>query len=165
MKAHLIFNHRFNLQFAEMLLEAVPEERICQQPGTLKNHAAWILGHIAKSCDFAATQFDVASTFPPEWNDLFQRGSQPLSDRDLYPTKAALLTELRRQHEKLDALVEKMDDKVLARPLADEVRRQLFPTEGDFLVFVMVVHEAMHLGQLSAWRRALGLDGVIKDPS
>ena len=85
MKQHLIFANRFNLQFAWMLIETIPEEPMCDQPGTLRNHPAWLLGHIAKSCDFAGTQFGLASTFPADWGDLFKRGSQPVSDRKLSP--------------------------------------------------------------------------------
>ena len=164
MKQHVIFTSRFNLSFAEMLTESIPEEQMCDQPGALKNHPAWILGHIGKSCDFAGTQFGLESTFPTAWSDLFNRGSQPTSDRDLYPLKKELLNELRTQHDKLIALVEKIEDEILAQPLEDEIRRAIFPTQGDFLTFVMVVHEAMHLGQLSMWRRAMGFEGVIKDP-
>ena len=165
MKQHLIFANRFNLQFAGMLIETIPDEQMCDQPGSLRNHPAWLLGHIAKSCDFAGTQFALASTFPADWDDLFKRGSQPVSDRKLYPAKADLMVELKSQHSKLIALAEEVEQEVLSRPLEDAVRRKLFPTLGDFLFFVMVVHEAMHLGQLSMWRRAMGFEGVIKDPT
>jgi len=74
------------------------------------------------------------------------------------------MVELKSQHNKLIALAEEVDQEVMSRPLEDAFRRKLFPTLGDFLFFVMVVHEAMHLGQLSMWRRAMGFEGVIKDP-
>jgi hypothetical protein len=36
------------------------------------------------------------------------------------------------------------------------------PTVGDLLAHLMTTHEAAHLGQLSAWRRLLGLPGVLQ---
>ena len=35
--------------------------------------------------------------------------------------------------------------------------RQIMPTIGDGLGYLLVAHEANHLGQLSAWRRAMGM--------
>ena len=119
---------------------------MCDQPGTLRNHRAWLLGNIAKSRDFGGMQFGLASMFSAAWGDLFKRGLQPVSDRKLYPAKADLMAELKPQHNKLMALAKEVDQEVMSRPLEDAFRRKLFPTLGDFLSFVMVVHEAMHPG-------------------
>ena len=35
------------------------------------------------------------------------------------------------------------------------------PTLGDLLYFMCVTHEAMHLGQLAAWRRAMDLPSAL----
>ncbi len=35
------------------------------------------------------------------------------------------------------------------------------PTLADAAVFLAVTHEAQHLGQLAAWRRALGLPSAL----
>jgi uncharacterized damage-inducible protein DinB len=35
--------------------------------------------------------------------------------------------------------------------------RKYFPTVGDQMVFMMTAHEMDHLGQMAAWRRAMGL--------
>jgi hypothetical protein len=36
-----------------------------------------------------------------------------------------------------------------------------YPSLADYLYFMCVTHEAMHLGQLAAWRRAAGLDSAL----
>ena len=42
-------------------------------------------------------------------------------------------------------------------PFPDERRRKAFPTLGDYAVFVMTIHEGSNIGQIAAWRRAMGL--------
>ena len=44
------------------------------------------------------------------------------------------------------------------REMPDEEFRQIMPTVGDGLAYLLVSHEATHLGQLCAWRRAMGME-------
>ena len=39
------------------------------------------------------------------------------------------------------------------------------PTALDLIVFMCINHEAMHLGQLAAWRRAMKLPSALKSIS
>jgi hypothetical protein len=49
-------------------------------------------------------------------------------------------------------------DEVLQRPNPTEGRmKELFPTLGSMHAFLVGGHIMMHLGQVSAWRRMLGL--------
>jgi hypothetical protein len=50
-----------------------------------------------------------------------------------------------------------MDASRFAEPHPDEGSRKYFPTVGDMIVFMMTSHEMDHLGQIAAWRRAMGL--------
>ena len=45
----------------------------------------------------------------------------------------------------------------LFRLFLSEKRRAHFPTVGDFAIFLMTAHEMDHLGQIAAWRRAMGI--------
>jgi hypothetical protein len=38
--------------------------------------------------------------------------------------------------------------------------KEIMPTVGIALPYLLLVHENQHLGQLSAWRRVLGLPAV-----
>ena len=49
---------------------------------------------------------------------------------------------------------------VFSEPNPLERWRAVNPTVGDMIVTLMVKHESGHLGQLSAWRRAMGLASV-----
>jgi len=48
----------------------------------------------------------------------------------------------------------------LAQP-APERMRSRFATVGQMIYGLMTAHEATHLGQFSAWRRAIGLPSVF----
>ena len=46
---------------------------------------------------------------------------------------------------------------VFAKEYPDEKTRKYFPTVGDFVDYLLSAHEANHIGQIAAWRRAMGL--------
>jgi uncharacterized damage-inducible protein DinB len=73
------------------------------------------------------------------------------------PTLIATYKELHDEAEK--ALVESRPE-IIAQPNPLERWRTMHPTIGDMLVTLMVKHESGHLGQLSAWRRAMGMARV-----
>lgn len=50
-----------------------------------------------------------------------------------------------------------MDAAKLSEPHPNESMRKYFPTVGDMVIFLMTSHEMNHLGQVAAWRRAMGL--------
>jgi len=45
----------------------------------------------------------------------------------------------------------------MAKTHPDEGTRKYFPRIGDHVIYVMTAHEMDHLGQVAAWRRAMGL--------
>lgn len=161
MKSNILNAHKFNLVYAGKLVDDVADERMCQQPGDVPNHPAWVLGHLATSCDFGATQIGGQGLCGGDWGQLFGNGSTPVADRARYPDKATLLKALEDGHHHLAALYEKVDDAALGAELPMENMRPIFPTVGDLIVFLLTSHESTHLGQLSAWRRAAGLGSVF----
>ena len=54
-----------------------------------------------------------------------------------------------------------IDTSRFAEPHPDEGTRKYFPTVGDMIIFLMTSHEMDHLGQIAAWRRAMGLGPAI----
>lgn len=151
----------FNLQFAKSLLNDVPQEKMCQQIGGLTNHPAWLIGHLAYACDSFAKLLGVEPICPPDWAGLFRNGSQPMPDASKYPDKATLLAKLEEGHRRLAKAVADTPESQFNKPNPIKELAAALPTLGDMLVFAMVGHEATHLGQLSAWRRAQGLPSVF----
>ena len=154
---------RANLWYTQKLAADVPDEQMCAQPvaGRVMNHPAFLLGHLAWAAgDVAADKLGLPPACPAGWKELFGMGAVPQADRSRYPSKAELLKALEDAHARLADAVTKAAPETLAQP-APERARERFPTVGALLIGLMTSHEASHNGQLSAWRRAMGLPPVF----
>lgn len=161
MSKNVLTTFAFNLQYAQMLLADVPQEKMCEQPGGIANHPAWILGHLGSSCNFMGQLLGFDPVCPSEWDDLFGMSSQPTDDPAQYPSKDELLKKLQEGHACAAKAFVEVADENLKNPNPVEGLAPMFPTVGDMVIFMLTCHEAIHLGQLSAWRRAQGLPSVF----
>ena len=157
MKEAILRSFAYNLHYANRLLSDIPDERMTEQPFPAMNHPTWIIGHLADTCDLMANWLESDRICPSSWNELFDNRSEPLADNSIYPAKAELIEVLERGHKAISAAFEVVSQDVLEKPLPRESMRSLFPTVLDGVAFEMTDHEAIHLGQLSAWRRAMGV--------
>ena len=153
---HLLFVYGMNLKRAERLVDDLTDEQMVAQPSGVINHPAWTLGHLGATSDALAGMLGLPSTFPDAWREACRMGSIPSGEAADYPGKAELLEQLRAQHQRVAAAVAAVDDERLQQPTPPRLRER-FPTIGDFAAALMTMHEGHHLGQLAAWRRALGL--------
>ena len=161
MLRYLIFTYRFNLDRARTLVRDLSDEEMVRRPHGVVNHPAWTLGHLAQASNQLAIGLGLESTFPAEWKESCRTGGTPSGDASHFPPKAALLAELAAQHERVARALEGAEpatlDAALARAHPNEGTRKRFPTLGDYAVFLITSHEGSHLGQIAAWRRAMGL--------
>ena len=153
---HLLFVYGMNLKRAERLVDDLTDEQMVAQPSGVINHPAWTLGHLGATSDALAGMLGLPSTFPDAWREACRMGSIPSGEAADYPGKAELLEQLRAQHQRVAEAVAAVDDERLQQPTPPRLRER-FPTIGDFATALMTMHEGHHLGQLAAWRRALGL--------
>ena len=166
MNAYLIKSYDLNLRYARELVEDVLDEQMTQSPyAGLENHPAFTLGHLTTAAALMAKYLGEPYDLNPEWDKLFRRKGpgdprMPDPNASLYPTKSALLAELTRQHQRVEQLVTNLDESDLEKPTKWRFSHHL-PTLGDLLYFMCVTHEAMHLGQLAGWRRAMGLPSAL----
>ena len=149
-----------NLDYARRLVADVPPEKMAAQPAPGMNHAAWVLGHLVFTCDVIGKLIGLAPAMPEPWLPIFNNESRPSDDPTIYPDKLTLLAALERGHTLVADALAQAPATILEQPLPNENYRTLFPTIGDILVYLTTAHEAVHLGQLSAWRRAQGLPSV-----
>lgn len=150
-----------NVGYAKKLVADIPEEKMCLQPAPGMNHAAWQLGHLAFVFDSMIKVFSVKGTMSAEWYELFKAGSQPHSDRSKYPAKDALLREYEQNFRRLVDAVASAAPETFDREFPNPKLRTMLPTIGVAMVHVLTTHQGIHLGQLSAWRRALGMPSVL----
>jgi len=163
----IINQYDFNLAYAKVLVEDVPDSLMCIQPAKgLVNHPAFTIGHLVTGSALTAKYLGGEYKIPDGWEELFLRKGPgdpryPEIDSVLYPNKEALISELENQHNKVKALLLKADQKTLLN--GHKWRYSNFmPQLIDCVNFMCTTHEAMHLGQLAAWRRAMDLDATLQ---
>ena len=157
MREHLLFAYNFHLGQATRLVSDLTDEQMVQQPHGVINHPAWTLGHLAWVANHLAGMFGADVPLPDGWTETFKPGGTPSNNAADYPSKEEILAQLTAQHEAAAKAVADADPSVFANATPDEQTRAFMPTVGDFAAILMTTHEAGHLGQVTAWRRAMGL--------
>ncbi len=141
----------------DLLLTGVDESKFADQPMPGMNPPAWILGHLAIVADRGCEVLGAPRQLSEAWHTQFGPGSTPSSKLSDYPSKAELLAALDAGHARLSSLALAADPALLAEPHGRERIAALLPTKGDLVAMMMTAHEGTHLGQLSTWRRCIGI--------
>ena len=157
MVQHLLNVYAMNLKRLGMHVQDLSAEQMVEQPSGVINHPAWTLGHLAATADNLARTLGQESTFPEEWRAACSPGGTPSGNAADFPSKEQLLEQLDAQHERVAAAFAAAGTELLAQPHPNPRGRKTFGTVGGYAVALMTAHEANHLGQLAAWRRAMGL--------
>jgi hypothetical protein len=149
--------NRFLMGYARMLIGDIPDERMVEQPFPGVNHPAWNLGHLAWSTDRGRWLLGLEPEFPSEWTTLFGFGSKPTASRGDYPSRDELIGAVERGFERLREQVAAATPEQLETPSPNSRTKEALPTVQDGLVLLLTGHLGAHLGQLSMWRRMIGL--------
>lgn len=149
--------NQFLVGYCRMLLKDIADERMAEQPLPGVNHPAWILGHLAFSADGAIARLGGEKLLPPEWTSLFGPGSKVSSVRSDYPATDELVRAVEQGFEKARQLAQSATPEQLAAPTVNPAMKGALPTARDGVAFLLTGHLGVHLGQLSSWRRMIGL--------
>ena len=98
---------------------------------------------------------------PKEWIELFNLSSKPTSDRGRYPSKAALIEAYEKAYARLAEAVKAAPLEAFDREFPNPKLRSTLPTVGVAMTHILCSHHGLHLGQMSAWRRALGMPPAV----
>lgn len=147
----------YALDFLREQVADVPPADMVAQPHGIRNHPAWAIGHLTHSCEQLAGVIGVPAWLPEAWAALFGTGSIPAADARRYEPKDEALAILRDAQSRITRAVAELEDDRLDAPFPDEAYRAVFPTVRHALTQVLVGHTAHHVGQLTVWRRAMGL--------
>jgi hypothetical protein len=123
------------------------------------NHPAWVLSHLNAYHPVIVALLQ-GKTFDDPKEHPFGMKSKPVVDAGAYPAKQALVEAFVRGHEAVVAALQEADPAVLDGEVMLERWRKYFPSVGVVLGYLTLLHEATHLGQLSAWRRVQGMASV-----
>lgn len=157
---------KLSLAYGERLLADVPADKFAQF-ATIEgrqvesNHGAFIYGHLSLYAprifnDLGANPL----TVPDGFETLFSKDAKCVHDPDgsIYPPMEKITSFFFQGYRAaLDAFVAASDE-TLAKPnpLGGPMTEK-FPTIGSLHNFYVGGHVMLHMGQMSAWRRMLGL--------
>ncbi|MBL8746680.1 MAG: DinB family protein [Phycisphaerae bacterium] len=157
----ILITWRRNGGYGRRLVEDLSRDQWLGQPvpGRVMNHPAWIVSHLNVYAPIASAMLR-RKPFADPFDARYGQQSKVSLDASEYRPGEELLAEYSRLHDEALAALEASDAEVLAEANPLDRWRAVHPTVGDMLVTLMVKHESGHLGQLSAWRRAMGLPPV-----
>lgn len=155
----LLFSYRWGVDTFAKLVSDVADEDMARQPVEGINHPAWLLGHVGTYHEVIALLL-LSESFDNPWDSPCGKNSTPSADRSLYPSKEELL----KHHEAAAALASKTiaeaKPEAWTRPMDHPTWGKQFATVAPAVVFLATTHQSLHLGQLSGWRRAMGLPRI-----
>lgn len=160
MHRRILNSYALTLDYARQLLADLDDVQMVAQPVAGMNHPAWIVGHLIYSCQMIGVEMGLAPWLPGDWEQRFIAGSPVEADPARYPAKDELIAMFEEATRRVRERLAQMTDAELDGPLPDERYRETFPTLGHAVLHILTVHTAIHLGQLSAWRRAMRLADV-----
>ena len=158
--------YEFNLTYAKELVSDVSDELLYRSFGDgTTNHPGFTLGHLSVASALIAEHLGQPYSLSNEWDEWFRRRGpgdprRPSQFVKQMPSKAELIEELSLQHRKVSFSFDQLDQKDLTQE-AEWRFSGYFPSLTDYLTFMCITHEAMHLGQVAAWRRAAGLESSL----
>lgn len=158
----LLFSWKKNMEYGPLLVSDLSEEQMVQQPvtsGTPSNHPAWVFSHLNVYLPLIEKLIQ-GETFDDPKDHRFGRGSRPENDRSIYASKSQLVDDYVKGHQRVIDLLAGADDDLLTREVTLPRWKEVMPNLAVILPYLMILHEATHLGQLSAWRRIQGMPSV-----
>lgn len=158
---------RLGLGYADRLMSGVTQENYARfavgGDRTIEsNHPCFILGHLSLYPCRVVEQLggDASSIMPTETFDkLFNKDAKCVDDAsgDLYPSLESVVETFRGAHELAISTLEQTSNEVFDAENPNEGMRAKFPTIAAMHGFYLGGHVMLHMGQLSAWRRAMGM--------
>lgn len=159
--AAVLITWRRNGPYAARLVGDLSPPQYFAQPvaGRVLNHPAWVFSHLNIYTRICTAMLRGEPFGDPIDAKYGQKSEVSLDPTDYMPGPDLIVQYAALHGEAERALVD-APDRIFATANPLERWRVVHPTVGDMLVTLMVKHESAHLGQLSAWRRALGLARV-----
>lgn len=144
-----------------MLKDIRPQDFGRFAKGVHANHPAFCYGHLAIYPDRFLEllgRTDIARS-DPAYTELFGAGKECKDDPagTIYPPMEAIVARFRQRHEEALAILAETTDDVLEQPNPNEQGRARLPTLANIATFYFGPHMMIHLGQVSTWRRVMGL--------
>lgn len=147
--------------YARKMVEPLRDDQMIAQPiaGVTLNHPAWILSHLAAYGPMLASILREQPVEDPADHPHGMK-SAPLGDPGAYLARLQLLDHFTSSYDDAAEAFLEAPDALLARATPFARWSTRFPTIAHLPPQFFLKHTATHLGQLSVWRRAMGLGRV-----
>lgn len=155
----LLFSYRWGADTLQKLVADVPDERFAEQPVEGINHPAWLIRHVA-NYNPVITCLLTGQSFANPWDEPCGKHSSPTSDRSAYPSKDEILAYFVDGYSVACDAIGGANAEAWTAPLDHPTWGKQFETVAPAVTFLATTHLALHVGQLSGWRRAAGLPRV-----
>ncbi len=159
-RQHAIALLRWVRGASEMFLKDFPQDRFTFQPSKTDNHASWVLGHLASTDVWLASELKIPGvTIPESWSKVYGQGSKPVNDAAAYPKPAEVRAAFDKTRAAILAWLDTAPDSALTGDLKEKTGG--FATDPIDMLLKIAWHEGWHMGQLASIRKALGLPSVL----
>lgn len=148
-----------NLDYARRLVADLSEDRMVYQPAVNMNHPAWVLSHLNIYHPVIVAMLG-GRPFEDPRGHRYGQLSKPLPNPAEYASKQELVSAFERGHADVVEALRVAGEEAFEAPMPLERWHGPFPKVGSILPYLMLVHENVHLGQVSAWRRVQGMPSV-----
>jgi hypothetical protein len=159
----LLFAWKKNQDYAPKLVADLSAVQMVAQPAAdpnaPSNHPAWVLSHLNVYLPVICSIIR-GEEFEDPKPHKFGMQSKPVGDAGEYASKDELISEFLSGHDQVAELLGNADESVFANAVLLPRWKDVMPTAGVAIPYLMLNHENGHLGQVSAWRRIQGLPGV-----
>ncbi|MSR44941.1 MAG: DinB family protein [Phycisphaerales bacterium] len=154
---------KMSMGYAEKLLVSIPADQFAVMPKSDLNSPAFCIGHLALYAPWVCEMMGhpQADALPSTYEPLFKNGAPCVATPGHYPSKDELVIHFTKGWNRVALLLPTVADAQFAKPnpVAHMVERA--PTIGALVSFMCLAHNMMHLGQISAWRRVMGLGSAM----
>lgn len=155
----ILFSYRWGADTFAKLVSDVADEDFVAQPVEGINHPAWLFGHAGVYHSVIVALLK-GEPFDNPWDAPCGKNSSPLTDRSAYPSKDEILKSYADGVAAACDAIATAPAEAWTAPFEHPTWGKQFETVGPAVVFLATTHQALHLGQLSGWRRAMGLPRV-----
>jgi hypothetical protein len=151
----MVTNCLASLSYGKQILADIEDNRMAERPMNL-NPPAWLLMHLATAADYAAALLGGSGVCPADWKEKADTKKPVSGNRSDYPGKEELVSTFEKSYRHAADLLSKSTPAQLVQSQQLGFFEKELPTVGDMAGFLLVTHLSIHLGQISAWRRASG---------
>ncbi|MEQ8353139.1 MAG: DinB family protein [Leptospiraceae bacterium] len=155
----ILIGHSKIIEYGSKLVADLSDEQMILQPEANMNHPAWILSHLNLYLP-VMQHLMKGEEFPDPRDHTFGMKSKPETNPSLYAGRKELASEFKEGNEGAARLLQTLGEEALKQPVRLQRWQESMPISGMALGYIMLAHQGIHLGQLSAWRRAAGLPPV-----